>query len=667
MNRHQLSFVIVLALIGLAAALISGTAAQAGDWTAARDDGSGSALSGTLYRNSADQNGSAPYLLLDKWGVVRGYVAAGQGVDLEARVGQQVNLQGTVRTLPGGDMPYITCDKVNGVGGAAATPAPEAPGVPACGSRHRDSAATASQAESLPLREVVLEPQSADPDANNQDSGNGTVRRRTDPQRARPAGVRSMSYQETVPTPAPTAAAHGAHAIPDPAADPGPAMEGGPMTSEGPMESEGPMVGRFQGGCESCDDGPCGVCGNCCDDYDYAWGPHGPLFCIGPTGLWAKADYLLWTESGMHVPALVTQGSDADAHPGALGQPGTTILYGNDTIDAEARSGFRLQAGVWLNRCATIGFEGEFVDLADENSNFYQWSDGNPLLARPVNDAATIPSQPRAELVSYPRNGPTPLDALDGSVAVNASTQFYGADARFLITLCRQDGCWTDDCSCMTYHDRYRAIFTVGYRYLYLADQLGINERLTTSSGSVQEGDTTVPGTAAFAITDDFNTRNTFNGAELGLKFEAQRNRWGLELFPRIGLGSTHTVVTIAGKTVATDTTGAETTTQSGLLAQSTTNGAGSPYTANSFSVVPELDLNLNYQLTPHAKFVVGYTFLYWNNVARAGDQINTTINSTTLPGSPVAATGDTTQPRFNLVETGFWTQGLNVGLDCRW
>ena len=85
---------------------------QAADWKTSSEESGGSTLSGKLYRNSADQNGSAPYLLLDKWGVVRGYVAAAQGVDLESSVGQQVSLQGTIRTLPGGDMPYMTCEKV---------------------------------------------------------------------------------------------------------------------------------------------------------------------------------------------------------------------------------------------------------------------------------------------------------------------------------------------------------------------------------------------------------------------------------------------------------------------------------------------------------------------------------------------------------------------------
>ncbi len=123
-NRQQFALVVTIGLLGSLPPLAGGTAAKADDWrTTTSDNGGGSTLTGKLFRNSADQNGSAPYVLLDKWGVVRGYVAAGHGVDLESSIGKQVSLQGAVRTLPGGDMPYMNCAKVIGGSGE---PAPEA-------------------------------------------------------------------------------------------------------------------------------------------------------------------------------------------------------------------------------------------------------------------------------------------------------------------------------------------------------------------------------------------------------------------------------------------------------------------------------------------------------------------------------------------------------------
>lgn len=665
MNRQQFALVVALGLFAFSPPFTAGGTAKASDWKSAADENGGSTLSGVLYRNSADTSGSAPYVLVDKWGVTRGYVAADAGVDLESSLGHQVTLQGTIRTLPGGDMPCMKGARIAG--------------------DNRETAPAAARGRAVPLQEVVLEPQPESLRDGDQNQPPPAPARRADPRRARYAGERT-AYQEPIPAPPPGPSAHYVHGAPDPAADPGPAMERGPAVSQGPMVMdggmmEGPMMqGPATGGCgcaSGCDascDASCDSCGPsaCNNNADPpAWAPHRPLFLVGPTGVWARAEYLLWTESGMKVPALVTTGSDADPNPGALGEPGTSILYGNGTINDESRSGFRLTAGMWLNRCCTFGFEGEFITLADEQSNFDMWSDGNPILARPFTNTSLSPAQQYAELVAYPRNGPSlansPFPGLDGSIDVNAMTRFNGAGARFLYVLCRQDGCWSDDCSCLSFHDYYRATFTAGYRYLDLEDNLDINERLTTNQGILinPTNSSVETGTQAFAVTDAFGTRNWFNGGEVGMRFELQRNRWGLELFPRIAIGDTHSTVTIGGQTITTDITGAETTRAGGLLAQPTNIGQ---YVRDDFSVVPEFDLTMSYQVTPHAKIVLGYSFLYWTNVARAGEQIDTNVDAASVPNSPVymQPTG-ATHPQFTFVETGFWAQGLNVGLDCRW
>ena len=107
MTRQQFALIVALGLFVFSPPLTGGNAAKASDWKSAADENGGSTLSGVLYRNSADTNGSAPYALVDKWGVTRGYVAAAEGVDLESSLGRQVTLQGTIRTLPGGDMPSM--------------------------------------------------------------------------------------------------------------------------------------------------------------------------------------------------------------------------------------------------------------------------------------------------------------------------------------------------------------------------------------------------------------------------------------------------------------------------------------------------------------------------------------------------------------------------------
>ncbi len=444
MNRQQLSLVVILGLISSIPAFAAGPSEQGGGWQTSSEEAASSTLSGKLYRNSADSSGSAPYIVLDRWGVVRGYVAAAQGVELESCVGQQVSLQGTVKTLPGGEMPYMTCQRV--VGGnaepgrarvqhtsASAWSESSAPvaqdqrsqetapqlGLP---TRNDMSAGPAPRIAALPLREVVLEPQAMPAADDSQDRVSPPPARRAIPRRAHAAGVQASNYQEIVPTPVPSGELHQYPMATHPAIDPTP-ME------EGQMVPEGAMAGCGHGGCEACREGPCdagceaGPCNACCDDFwdQPCWGPRRPLFCIGPTGIWVKADYLQWWESGTHVPALVTTGPNA-SNPGHFGEAGTTVLFGDGTINNNSESGGRIQAGMWLNPCATIGFEGEYFGLADENTNYYNWSDGNPILSRPFFDTSV--NQERVELIAFPRGN---LQSIDGSIYVSAKTSFQGA------------------------------------------------------------------------------------------------------------------------------------------------------------------------------------------------------------------------------------------------
>jgi hypothetical protein len=211
------------------------------------------------------------------------------------------------------------------------------------------------------------------------------------------------------------------------------------------------------------------------------------------------------------------------------------------------------------------------------------------------------------------------------------------------------------------YHDTYRSYWLVGYRYLRLDDRLGITERLTSTNPDTDEGQ---PGLSAFLINDSFNTRNQFNGGEIGMAFELRRNQWSLDFTPKIALGTNRETVSISGSTRTTDPTGARSTAEGGLLALPTNIGT---YSKNQFVAVPQFDATIGYQLTRRTRVTLGYSFLYVSQVARAGDQIDREVNSTLLPNSPVPPTGDLTRPRFVLQETGFWAQGVNLGVDFRW
>jgi len=125
-------------------------------------------------------------------------------------------------------------------------------------------------------------------------------------------------------------------------------------------------------------------------------------------------------------------------------------------------------------------------------------------------------------------------------------------------------------------------------------------------------------------IRDSFGTNNDFYGGQLGTTMSYQRNRLTLDMRTTVALGSTHQRLNIEGSQVRTLPGQAPLNFQGGLLALDSNIGT---FTRNQFSVVPEVGLNVGYQVTEHLRTFVGYNFLYWTNVIRPGDQIDREID----------------------------------------
>jgi hypothetical protein len=101
------------------------------------------------------------------------------------------------------------------------------------------------------------------------------------------------------------------------------------------------------------------------------------------------------------------------------------------------------------------------------------------------------------------------------------------------------------------------------------------------------------------------------------------------------------------------------------LLALSTNSGRISH---DEFAVVPELGVILGYDVTHLVRLTVGYSFLYWSDVARPGDQVNRIVNPALVPTSTVfGTTGGLPQPAPSFNRTDFWAQGLSFGIELRY
>ena len=68
--------------------------------------------------------------------------------------------------------------------------------------------------------------------------------------------------------------------------------------------------------------------------------------------------------------------------------------------------------------------------------------------------------------------------------------------------------------------------------------------------------------------------------------------------------------------------------------------------------------------LTENLDFSIGYSMIYWSSVALAGDQIDTSVNNTQVLGGGLNGPAN---PAFNgIQDSGFWVQGINLGLNLR-
>jgi hypothetical protein len=392
-----------------------------------------------------------------------------------------------------------------------------------------------------------------------------------------------------------------------------------PTPSPVPQNPGDYCVANDAGGPSFCGDGCCPWGGNCGDGH--LW--------------WANAEYLLWWTKSGPAPTLVTTGPASTF--GVVGADGTQILSGG-SLDYGVSSGARFQTGLWFCECQTFGIDVGFFFLGDTVSNFLAVSNssGSPVLSRPFTGAIT--GQATVEQVAFPGEQA-------GSVAVHSTSRLLGADTNLLWN--PRYLCWSGPCC-----GNWRWGFSLGFRYLNLKENLGIAEDFTDLGTVVTR----------HQLTDSFKTTDNFYGGQLGTNLEWKRGPWTLDVRAKVALGTTNQKASIAGSELDTSlNSGQQVSFNSGLLALPSNIGS---FNRNVFSVVPEVGMNLSYQLCPNWRLFVGYNFLYWNNVARPGAVIDTVVNTTQQSGGTLTGPA---RPAFAFHNTDYWAHGVNFGLELRY
>jgi hypothetical protein len=365
-----------------------------------------------------------------------------------------------------------------------------------------------------------------------------------------------------------------------------------------------------------------------------------PLFDPGAldgfaTRFWVSADYLLWWTKDERLPALVTVGAVRDAVPGALGQPGTQVLFGGD-INTPVQSGGRFRGGYWFTPDQTIGLDGTFFFLGEQATHFGVVSDGVPVLARPFVNA--VSNRQDADLVAFPR-------LQSGGVTASLLSRFWGIDTNLRSMLFRGPS--------------YQVSVLGGFRFLDLNQSLRMfEENLLDPLAARDPSVSTLTG-------DHFHTSNQFYGGQVGTDVMWCRGRFFVDLLAKVALGASVQRASINGWSAFSTSDGRNGAVGLGELALPSNLGR---YGKDQFAVVPEVGLNVGYAVTRHLRLTFGYTFLYWSRVFRAGDQIDTVINPTAFN----AAVGNGSlvgpaRPTFTFKDSDFWAQGLNFGAEFRY
>jgi Putative beta barrel porin-7 (BBP7) len=356
-----------------------------------------------------------------------------------------------------------------------------------------------------------------------------------------------------------------------------------------------------------------------------------------PMRLYGQLEYVLWWLREGRVPPLLTTSSPTSA--GRLGEPDTRVLYGDDRLETrhgDRFNGARFTVGWWLNDGQDLAIEADGFFLERDSTYFKAVSAGEMLLARPYFDAQTGASLSKIIAGPDPAPGRVFSDlARSGGFVGYSRVELFGQQLNLILPLWQDATCRVD--------------LLGGARFLQMRDRLDLTAAGHEGSNQVDE----------FGLTDHFRVDDRFYGGQLGLRGEAKLGSWFVNLRGTAALGGTEQVVRAFGETIF-QTPLLRTVQPYGLAVLPSNTGH---FTRTDLDAVFEVGANVGYQFGPHFRVFAGYTFLYWNNPIRAGDQVDLSVNASQLRGGQ----GGPARPSIPFHEDPFWAQGLNAGLEFRW
>jgi hypothetical protein len=353
-----------------------------------------------------------------------------------------------------------------------------------------------------------------------------------------------------------------------------------------------------------------------------------PPVSRGPS-VWASAEYLnWWIRPGPMRTSIVAAGDPLDPVPGAIGQPGTRVLFGNDDVDFGAMAGVRIMAGAWFDN-GRMGAEIGGFCLFRKSGDGFSSTQGVPGSAG-LYIPAYRPDLGREGAVSYF----DPVSGFSGNLNVTTEAQLCGAEANLLNSVLRNE-CVSVDVLC-------------GVRYLQL------NERLREFGVS---SDLILFNT--FTSIDEFNTRNQFLGGQVGAQGTIRSGWFFANIRGTFAAGANYQTVELSGNSQLTGT--ATGNFVGGFFTQPSNVGRR---TECDLSFVPQASIKLGFNCFGCATVFAGYDCLYWYRTVRPGDQIDRRVD-TPIPLGGLVPVQPSPTAFFN--QRNFWAHGVSVGIDLRY
>ncbi len=322
--------------------------------------------------------------------------------------------------------------------------------------------------------------------------------------------------------------------------------------------------------------------------------------------------------------------TSSPASQGILGAADTRVLYGGDRQETRHDDEFNgVRIGVqWMNADNSLGVEARAFFLERDSTYFKAVSDGSELLAMPYYNP--VLNREEARIIAGPAPG---RGFLSGGFVGYSRIEWYGEDVNAVVPLAVES--------------TWRLDLLAGLRFFQMRDRF---EDTATSR-------TQPDGATLWGVTDNYRVGNAFYGGQVGVRGESWFGRFFVQARATIALGGDDERVRAFGQAIY-QTPQIRVVSPVGLYVQPSNTGQ---FTRVNFDGAGEAAINVGYQLTSWARVYAGYTFLYWADPLRAGDQVDMVVNR---------AQGSTPTPVRPLVTfkgDALWAQGVNAGLELRW